>query len=87
MPAVNRIEQRLARLTARPGNDKCSECDRSDNRPTWASFFTCHLDDRTLGVLLCPKCYHLHSKVGEGEFTLKGLQDVDDCESFMCSPC
>ncbi|CAB9517034.1 expressed unknown protein [Seminavis robusta] len=75
---VPHIEQRLQRLLQRPGNDTCSECDRSDNKPTWASFFVCPVDNRKLGVFCCPNCHYLHQSVGEGEFRLKGLRDTDE---------
>ena len=74
------IETRLKAILEIPGNELCSECDKPDNKVAFASFFTSPVDHRRLGVLCCKKCKHLHDEVGEGEFFVKSLAELDECK-------
>ncbi|CAB9506054.1 Stromal membrane-associated protein 2 [Seminavis robusta] len=69
-------QDRLAAILERPDNLRCCEC--SNMRPTWASFFRSPVDGSRLGVLCCFACHDLHHKVGDGEFRLITVRDVDE---------
>lgn len=78
MPAEDDIEQRLKAVLSDPDNQGCSECDRQEYKPIWASFLTSPVDKRVLGVVCCKKCYKLFNKVEGADFTLKSLEDLKD---------
>lgn len=78
MPAQDDIEQRLKAVLSDPDNQGCSECDRQEYKPIWASFLTSPVDKKVLGVVCCKKCYKLFNKVEGADFTLKSLEDLKD---------
>jgi len=71
---------RLAAVLDAPGNQRCSECDRQDNKVHSAAFFECPVDGQKLGMLVCKKCRSTALEATDGDFTIKHLKMLDNCK-------
>lgn len=74
------IKARLAAVLDLPGNQRCSECDRQDNKPHSAAFFESPVDGQKLGIFVCKKCRSTALEATDGEFIVKHLKLLDNCK-------
>jgi hypothetical protein len=82
MAEAKNVEQRLMDVLEVPSNQNCSECDREQNKPVWAAFLVCPVDQKRLGVVCCKKCFNLFQDVKDDDcdFTVKSLTQLNDCK-------